>query len=165
MRIKKTKVYLFDELLDDAKEKVVENLCDINVNYEWWDFTYEDAARAKLKLTELSLDRGAYCRGEFIEYAKNTADAIIDTHGACSSTHKTATEFIEDLAKLYMEYPVKLDDNGDDENEFERYSHQESLDDEFLKSILEDCRIILQETYEDLIGENSDNQDYRSKRI
>lgn len=155
MRIKETKVYPFDELPDDTKEKAVANLCDINVFHDWWEFTFEDAAQVKLKLTEFDIDRGSYCRGEFIEYAKDTANAIIYAHGACCPTHETATEFIEDSAKLYMEYPVKLDDDGDDENETDRTREQGDLNDEFLHDILEDYRIILQKEYEHLSSEDA----------
>lgn len=38
MRIKKIKVYQYDELSDEAKEKALESLYDINVDYAWWDF-------------------------------------------------------------------------------------------------------------------------------
>ena len=157
MRIKvtKTTVYPFDELSEDAKEKAIEGLCDINLDYEWWDSTFEDAKQAKLKLTEFELDRGSCCLGEFIEYPKDTADAIIENHGECCETHKTATEFIADLARLYMEFPVKLDADGDDENEWDRDKEQENLDDEFLLSILEDYRIMLQKEYEYLSSEDA----------
>lgn len=155
MRIIETKVYPFDELPEDAQGKAIENLADINVDYEWWDSTYEDAAQAKLKLTEFDIFQASYCRGEFIEYAKDTADAIIENHGACCPTHETATEFIEDSANLYMKYPVKLDDDGDDENEYDRDEEQMELDGEFLKSILEDYRIILQREYEFLTGSDA----------
>ncbi len=152
MRIKETKVYPFDELSEDAQEKALENLWDINVDYEWWEFTYDDALSARLKLTEFDLGRGNYCRGEFVEYAKDTAAAIIENHGDICETHKTATEFIEDSAKLYMKYPVKLDDDGDDENEWDRDKEQDELDAEFLKAILEDYRIILTAEYEYLMS-------------
>ncbi len=167
MRIKRaeTKVYPFDELSEDAQEKAVENLADLNVDYEWWDSTYEDAAEAKLKLTEFELDRASYCRGEFIDYAKDTADAIIKNHGACCLTHETATEFITDSAKLLEKYPVKLGDWDGDDNEFDRESEQGDLDDDFLKSILEDYRIILQKEYEyltssDVIVETIKSNEY-----
>ncbi len=153
MRIKETKVYPFDELLEDVKEKVIEGFYDINVDYEWWDWAFEDAATAKLKLTEFELDRGGYCRGEFIEYAKDTADAIIFNHGACCPTHETATEYNQDSAKLQMKYPVYLDDDGDDINESDREQEQEELDGEFHKAILEDYRVILQKEYEHLTSE------------
>lgn len=155
MRIKETKVYPFDELSDDAKEKAVQGLCDINVDYEWWEFTFEDAETAKLKLTEFDIDRGNYCRGEFIEYAKDTADAIVFHHGENCETHKTAMEFLAASALLYMKYPVKLDEDGDDENETDRTREQGDVNDEFLRSILEDYRIILQKEYEHLTSENA----------
>lgn len=155
MRIIETKVYPFDELPDDAKEKVIEELWTINVEHEWWEFTFEDAAQVKLKLTEFQLDRGSYCRGEFIEYAKDTADAIIENHGENCETRQTAEEFIVDSAKLYMKYPVKLDDDGDDQDELDRENAQEELNSEFLKSILEDYRIILQKESEYLTSEEA----------
>ena len=35
MRIRETKVYPFDELSEDVKEKAIEKLYDINVDHEW----------------------------------------------------------------------------------------------------------------------------------
>lgn len=155
MRIKitKTTVYPFGELSDNAKEKAVQGLWDINVTHDWWEFTFEDAEQAKLELTEFELDRGSYCRGEFIEYAKETADAIIKNHGETCETYKTAWEFRDNSERLYIKYPEKLDDDGDDENEYNREQEQTELDGEFLKSILEDYRIMLQREYEYLTSE------------
>jgi len=155
MRIKETKVYQFDELSESAKEKAVELLADINVDIEWWEFIYEDAAQVKLKLIEFDIGRGSYCKGDFIEYAKDTADAIVVNHGESCQTHKTAMDFGDDSAQLYMKYPVKLDDDGDDDNEWDRDKEQEMLDAEFLQSILEDYRIILQKEYEYLTSRES----------
>lgn len=153
MRIKETKVYPFAELSDDAKEKALESLADINVDYEWWDSTFEDAATVKLKLTEFELGRGNYCKGDFIEYAKDTADAIIENHGENCETRQTAEDFIAGTAELNKLFPEIPDDDGDDENEYERDGQQQDLDDEFLVSILEDYRIILQKEYEYLTSE------------
>ena len=47
----RTKVYLFSELSDQAKQKVIEDNYDINVDYEWWESAYEDAANIGLKIT------------------------------------------------------------------------------------------------------------------
>lgn len=38
-----TEVFKFDELTEEAKQSAIENLYDINVDYEWWEYTYEDA--------------------------------------------------------------------------------------------------------------------------
>jgi hypothetical protein len=157
MRIKvtKTKVYPFGELSEDAKEKAVQGLYEINIWHEWWENTFEDAATVKLKLMEFDIDRGSYCRGEFVEYTKETADAIIERHGENCETWKTATEFIENSAKLYMKFSVDIREDGFDENEYGREQEQEELDAEFLKSILEDYRIILQKEYEYLASEDA----------
>src|SRR5689334_19678539 len=42
MRTIRTKIYKFSELTEDAKKKAIENLSDINADYSWWDFVYED---------------------------------------------------------------------------------------------------------------------------
>jgi hypothetical protein len=41
--ITETTVYKFNELSEEAKEKAIEKLYDINTDYEWYDFTYCDA--------------------------------------------------------------------------------------------------------------------------
>ena len=155
MRIKETKVYPFDELSEEAKEKAVQGLWDINLFYEWWESIYDDALSARLKLTEFELDRGAYCRGEFIENAEDTAATIIENHGESCETHKTATLYVYESELLFIEYPVQLDEEGFDENEDMRESEQADIDAEFLKSILEDYRIMLQKDYEYLGSEDA----------
>ena len=154
MRIKETKVYPFDELSEDAKEKAIGGLWDINLFYEWWESTYEDAAQVKLKLTEFNIDWGACCRGEFIEYAKDTADAILTNHGESCETYKTAESYAAECAVLWQKYPEEWDEDGYDDNEWDRDAKQEEIDEKFLKSILEDYRIMLQKEYEYLGSED-----------
>lgn len=42
-RIKEVTLYSFDELDEAAKEKAREWFREGNLDYDWWDFTYEDA--------------------------------------------------------------------------------------------------------------------------
>lgn len=35
-------VYKFEELSDEAKSKAIDNLYDINVDSDWWEFAYDD---------------------------------------------------------------------------------------------------------------------------
>lgn len=44
----KTKVYKFDELSEEVKNKVIENLYDINIDYSWWDMTTSEDFPAQL---------------------------------------------------------------------------------------------------------------------
>ena len=41
-RIKTTTLYRFEELTDAAQKLALQELWDINVDYEWWDFAVED---------------------------------------------------------------------------------------------------------------------------
>jgi hypothetical protein len=42
MITKTINLYSFDELSTEAQNKAIENLSDINVDHEWWDFVYTD---------------------------------------------------------------------------------------------------------------------------
>ena len=134
MRIKvtKTTVYPFDELLEEAKEKAVQGLWDINLQLEWWESTFEDAANVGIKITEFELDRGSYCHG-VIDDVVITAKKILKEHGDTCETYQTAKNYLNE---------IQQDSDGD-------------LDNEFRLSILEDYRIILQKEYEYLGSEDA----------
>lgn len=155
MRIKETKVYPFDELSENAQEKAIENLYDINISHDWWDSVFDDATSARLVLTEFDIGRENYCRGVFIESAEDTAVAIIENHGETCETCKTAIEYHAESEQLLKLFPEKPDEDDYDENEGYRAEKQEELDNEFLHDILEDYRIILQKEYGYLAGSNA----------
>lgn len=156
MRIKETKVYPFDELSDDAKEKAIEGVIDINVNYEWWDCIFDDAKNALLELKSFDLDRRRHCTGNFIESAKDTAEKIIKEHGKKCETFQTATNYLKEHTELVEKYSDgKQLDIVIEDNEYDFENECDSLDDEFLKSILEDYSIMLQKEYEYLMSEEA----------
>ena len=41
MEVKEIKVYKFNELSEDAKQKAIESNYDISVDYDWWDCDYD----------------------------------------------------------------------------------------------------------------------------
>lgn len=150
-----TKVYSFDELSDEAKEKAIEKLYDINVLGDWWDGVYDDAETIGLEISEFNLDRGAFCRGTWTEDAEGTAQLILNNHGEDCETHKVAKTFLADLDKTFLasddcdlEYAVIFE-------EFTESDEYEELCKEFQRMICEDYRIILQKEYEYLIGEEA----------
>ena len=144
--IKKTKVYKFSELPEDAKEKAMEKLYDININYDWYEFTYEDAKQIGLIINEFDIDRGSYCRGKFAESAESTADLIIANHGIDCETYKTAESYLKERDEIVE--TAKRDENGEFEDENELDDKLDELDAEFKKSIFEDYLIILRKEYE-----------------
>lgn len=149
MRIKETKVYRFDELSDDAKEHAIDKLCSINVDYEWWDCGFDDAAMVKLKITGFDLDRNRHCAGEFIKYAEDTARAILDQHGESCETYQTAKGFLDEYNKEKAEFQSEFGEEYEDSGSYD------DLMNEFLRSILEDYSIMLQKQYEYLQSEEA----------
>ena len=138
------KFYKFDELSEKAKEYVIEKLWDINVDFNWWQFTYEDAENIGLKINEFDLDRGSYVKGDFIETAEDVANLIIKNHGEKCETYQTAKNYLKDLSELTAK---NLIDNAAEEFP-EDFLDTENIDKEFLRSLCEDYRIMLQHEYE-----------------
>lgn len=158
-----TKVYQFHELSDEAKEKAIEKLYDINVDYDWWDLTYDDAAEIGLVITEFDLGRGSYVKGKFIEYEIDVANKIIENHGDQCETYRTAQDYLVERRRLVAE---QCQDEADQICEAFDYQEgfygidfndldTEDIDREFLRSLCEDYRIILQKEYEWLTSEES----------
>jgi hypothetical protein len=130
-------VYKFSELSEEAKEKAINKLYDLNIDYEWWDSVYKDAEQVNLILTEF--DIASYCKGNFKYSPTDTAELIAVGHGKDCETFKTAKQFLNDLNEL----TGKFEDIEDcPENDIE------NLEDDFKQSILEDYRIMLQKEYE-----------------
>lgn len=141
MRTIRTKVYKFDELTPEGQQKAIENLYDINVDYNWWQYTYEDAANIGLEIKEFDLDRNRHAKGEFTLAANEVAANILRDHGQNCETFKTATSFMEDWQPVFDAY---MDENSEKYESRESENELQELEDDFLKSLLEDYSIILQ---------------------
>ena len=155
--IKKTKVYPFAELSDEAKQAALEKLYDVNVDYEWWDCTFDDAANVGIKITEFNIDRGDYiytCKGDFTLDAEEVANKIIAEHGATCETYKTASEFLKDASAKQIAFENDEDYDPDYEGFCESVEHEE-IEAAFKRSILEDYRIMLQHEYDYLASKEA----------
>lgn len=142
-------IYRFDELSDEGKEAAIDNLRDINVDYDWWEFVYEDAANIGLRITSFDLDRNRHAEGEFMVLGggEQVAGLILSEHGKSDKgTYATATDYLYDLKKLQEKYPNHEDEEHDDYHEF--FEEAGLLEEQFLKLLLEDYSIMLQEEYE-----------------
>ena len=130
-------LYAFDELSEDAKEKALDAHRTCNLDHEWWDWTYEDAANVGIKITEFGLDRDRHADGEVADPVQTAID-IVANHGAHCSTHKTAAAFLKERTELIAGWTGDEDLLDDKLNE---------LDEDFARDILEDYSIILQNEY------------------
>jgi len=99
MRTITTTAYSFDELSEASKQKAIEKLSTINVDFEWWESTYEDAKHVGLEINGFDLNM-LYCQGLFIESASDCAFKIMSEHGDTCNTYGTARAFLSEYDKL-----------------------------------------------------------------
>lgn len=155
--IEETTLYTFEELTEEAQEKAIEGNCYINVEYvDWWDLMYEDAERIGLKITSFDLDRYRHAKGKFLWSALECAESILKEHGENTTTYQTAKEYLADRAALVAKYSdgINLEIVNED-NEYDFDDECDELDQEFLRSLLEDYSILLQNEYEYLTSEEA----------
>jgi len=138
MKTIEIKLYKFSELSKEAKQKAITELCDINVNYDWRESSYEDAKNIGLKITGFDLDREGYCNGEFLLSANEVCQNIFNEHGEMCETYKTAESFMEEWQPVFNEY--MRTEEGEDE--------LLKLENDFLKSILKNYYILLSGEYD-----------------
>jgi hypothetical protein len=150
MRTIRTKVYQFSELTQTAKDKAVQQFDSINVDYDWWQSTYEDAANIGLKITSFDLDRNRNAKGEFTLSANEVAQNIFNNHGEECETYKTAQTFMETWQPVFNEY---MDENSDNYESPEHEQLLQNFEEDFLNDILEDYSIMLQKECEYLQSE------------
>jgi hypothetical protein len=152
MRTIRTKVYKFNELSNDAKDAAIESLYDINVDNNWWDFTYDDAENIGLKIKSFDIDRASYVNAEFTLAANEVAQNIFRDHGESCETYKTAQSFMNEWQLVFSEY---MNENSDKYESAESEDKLQELENEFLKSLCEDYRIILSKEYDYLTSKEA----------
>ena len=93
--------YKYDELSEEAKEKALETMQDINTDYEWWDSAIEDAKEiGRIMGIEISniyfsgfssQGDGAFFKGEYA-YRKNSVKELIEYAPADEELHRIVKE-------------------------------------------------------------------------
>jgi len=160
MREIATKVYQFDELSDDVKERARQWWREGGLDYEWWDFIYEDAERIGLKLTEFDLDRNRHACGDFIKDATEVAELVINEHGDECETYKDAVAFLDERDKI-VDW-AERDENGEFVDEYGLDELLDECENEFLRTLLEDYSIILQHEMEYLLSDEQVDETIRA---
>jgi len=152
MRTTEKNVYTFDELSEDMQEKAIENLYDINTDFDWWESTYDDAENIGLKITSSDVYRYRHANGELNLAANEVAANIFRDHGEGCDTYKTAEAFMDEWEPLFAEY---MDETGEKYESAETESDLQDLESEFLENLLDDYSIMLQKEFEYLQSEEA----------
>src|SRR5215475_13501750 len=87
------KVYSFEELSDKAKRRALEDHSDCNVNYDWWEWTYDDAEKIGLEITGFDLDRSMSVKGDLTMQVADSCEKILANHGEGCDTYQLALEY------------------------------------------------------------------------
>lgn len=149
MKQKTITLYSFNELSEESQQKAIENLSDLNVNYDWWEYTFEDAKRIGLQITEFDLDRNRHAKGSLLESLPLVCEMILKDHGKDCETYKTAQEYL----KQWNDLVAKFSDGENlekvtEENEYDFDQESDGVENEFRRALLEDYSIMLQKEYE-----------------
>ena len=145
MKTIEIKLYEFDELPEEVKQKVLTDLYDINVFHEWWENVYEDAKNIGLEIRGFDIGRGNCCNGIFELSASEVAANIFRDHGEKCETYKTAEGFIEDWQPLFDAYMDERSDNYESDYLEDRMIEEEQR---FLNSLLHDYLQMLKQEHE-----------------
>jgi len=147
-------IYSFSDLEnnEELKKKVLSKQSDINVNYNWWESTYEDAKRIGLEITGFDLERNRHATGKFNLSANEVAQNILNEHGESCETYLTAFNFMQEWQPIFNDY---MDENSENYESYDSEQKLSELEDTFLKDILEDYAMILEKEYEYLTSEKA----------
>ena len=127
MKIVHVKTYQYSELSDKAKEKAREwYLRGQDGSFEW-ESVQSDAEDVGLILEGENHGR---MQGAFKSSAEDCALRVLKNHGETCETYKTAKEFLDSLTKTVAEEVA------------------EEMEQEFLRSLLEDYRIMYEKEME-----------------
>jgi len=149
-------LYEFPELSEQAQEKALSRLANINVDHDWWKHLYDDAEAIGLKITEHSEHS---ITATIQDTERTTAEAIIKNHGDVTNTHKIASAFLKDWDNLVEEHSDGVNkEKVTSENEEEFDGDADDLEEVFVRELsVEYKRMILKEydylTSEEVIKE------------
>ena len=130
MRHKTYKVYKFSELSEESQEKALDNLRDIDVDYDWWEHIFEEAKNIGRKIESFEINNREVS-GRFIESIDNVVKNIIEYYKKDDDRYKTVQVFLN------------VFNNDDDFNR----------NNKFLNDLLCDYSIILQKEFDYLISD------------
>ena len=101
------KVYQFDELSEEVKEKVLDGCRFIMVEYfNWWGFVYEDAENIGLEIVEFDLDR-RYIRMKLKENILSSIEEALNLFNKDSNEYKIVKGYYDEIMKLKDSEEVK----------------------------------------------------------
>lgn len=149
MRAIEVKLYQFEELSNEAKENAIEKNRIMNVEYDWWDCTYEGMKEVGVKINSFDI----YYRNIniTIEDSEHTASKTIEYYGEGMEVVKISKRFIADRDALIKKLGEGNDIAGYSVKEefIDEYDEEiEYLEEEYRKEMAEEILTWLRDEYE-----------------
>ena len=145
MRTIEIKVYKFEELDKQTKEKVIDNYRYINVEHStWYEWIKENFSYLGLEIQEFDLGRGNYAK-IYIDNFEDTSKNIIEEFGDSVPIKQTAKNYIDEFNKIQANYK-------EDEDIWREIG---MLDEEYQKEYSEDILSYLRAEYEYQISDQA----------
>lgn len=151
-------LYTIDELNDGAREKALERLYDLNVDYDWWEHIYEDAATIGLQITGFDLGSRKNITGRLTETLRDCCALIRKHHGKECDTFKTARQYLKGYARALEAWraceletcPEDHEDYSPSDwlNNFDNLEEYEDIEEDFRKALLQDYFSMLEREYD-----------------
>ena len=91
--IETIELYKFNELDYPTQQQILNEFYDINVDFEWWEYIYNEAESIGLKITSFSLDRDYYIKGHSTKDIDTIKELILANHGENCKTYKLVNEW------------------------------------------------------------------------
>jgi hypothetical protein len=146
MRTITTDVYTFDELSEEAKQKAIEWYANLGLDWDWYQFIYDDAKEVGITIQGFDLDRGNMCNIS-IDYIDDTCTKILKNHGEQTETYKAVINYREQYNALVKKYSNGTD-KVTEENEYDFDNEADELEREFTQELSECYLSLLRQEYE-----------------
>jgi hypothetical protein len=128
MKTIEIKVYKFEELNKQTKEKVIENYRHINVeDFQWYDWIKDDFNRLGLEIQEFDLGRRNFVK-IYIENFEDTSNYIIEEFGDSVLIKQTAKNYLKELKEIVSNFKEDEDIDREFETLDENYQHEFEAD-------------------------------------
>ena len=161
MRTITKEVYKFEELNEETQERVIEDNRDINVDYQWWDFSFDDIKEIG-KILGINIKNiyfsgfysqgdGACFEGDY-SYEKESVKKIKEYAPLDEELHKIAKDLYLLQKKHFYRLSANVEHNGHYYHEFctNITVYDDNISDDTTEGIKEILRSFMQWIYSTL---------------
>jgi hypothetical protein len=148
MRTIEIQLFKFEELNPEAQQRTIKKLYNINVDHEWWEFTYDDAKRIGLQIDGFDIGRANNIDTEMLWAGSEVAESIIKEHGESCETYKLAKEYDAIFKHLDKKY-----EENEELHDFEQESFE--LDSDFKEDLQAAYLVMLRKESEYLMTDEA----------